>query len=363
MVTLTMTESEYLRDLLYLDWEKAASIFSQLQGGLLRETQESAERARERRAGLGLSLGPLRPEIGGSAAERASVVETRVLHHDLLLAIEDALFTGGAAVDLASYGSAEEARAAAESSAYIRAEGWVAIEDNSRVDHFAGNFLDLIAIIRRSLMMGLEESPELQDLRARLEEQREAANTGTKGQKSAARRRGAELEAELDAVLAQLVEGEMPAPSAQTIDDIRKWIGVFSAERIIARFYPFEEEPGHHIVAPLKRDSFVDTDLGNLLVAYGARPTVKLTVFGLVTSVPAASGPPFDPMSEYPDSDDDDRREEESDEERAAGFERVFRGIFGAMDGMEQFARPTRYPRITIFPIAIYRRVPVAMPT
>jgi hypothetical protein len=76
--------TEYLRDLLYLDWEKAASIFSQLQGGLLKETQESAEKARERRAGLGLSIGPLRPEVGGSAADRASVVETRVMHHDLL---------------------------------------------------------------------------------------------------------------------------------------------------------------------------------------------------------------------------------------------------------------------------------------
>jgi hypothetical protein len=359
-----MADSEYLRDLLYLDWEKSASIFSQLQGGLLRETQESAERARERRAGLGLSLGPIRPEIGGSAAERASVVETRVLHHDLLLAIEDALFTGGAAVDLASYGSAEEARVAAASSAYVRAEGWAAIEDNSRVDYFAANFLDVIGIIRRSLMLGLEESPELQDLRAKLEEQQEAANTGTKGQRSEARRRATQTAAELDSVLAQLVEDQLPAPSAESIDDIRKWIDVFSAERIIARFYPFEDEPRHHVVAPLKRDSFVDTDLGNLLVAYGARPTVKLTVFGLVTSVPAPSGPPFDPMSEYPDSADDDRQEdEESDEERAAGFERVFRGMFGAMEGMEQFARPTRYPRITVFPIAIYRRVPIAMST
>jgi hypothetical protein len=106
-----MADTEHLSDLLYLDWEKAASIFSQLQGGLLKETRESAEADRERRAGLGLSLGPFRPEIGGSAADRASVVETRVLHHDLLLAIEDALFAGGAAVDLKSYDSAEEAPA------------------------------------------------------------------------------------------------------------------------------------------------------------------------------------------------------------------------------------------------------------
>ena len=138
---------------------------------------------------------------------------------------------------------------------------------------------------------------------------------------------------------------------------------MFSAERIIARFYPFEDEPTHHVVAALKRDSFVDSDLGNLLLAYGSRPTIKLTVFGLVTSVPSESGPQFDPMSEYPDSDSAPGPEPETDAERAADFERVFRTMFGAMDGMEQFATPTRYPRITIFPIAIYRRVPVSMPT
>ena len=90
---------------------------------------------------------------------------------------------------------------------------------------------------------------------------------------------------------------------------------------------------------------------------------MKLTVFGLVTSVPGPSGLPFDPMAEYSEFTGDDREEEEkTDEERAAGFEMVFRGMFGAMDGMEQFARPTRYPRITVFPIAIYRRVPIAPP-
>ena len=253
-----MADSEYLRDLLYLDWEKAASIFSQLQGGLLSETQESAEKARERRAGLGLALGPLRPEVGGSAAERASIVETRVLHHDLLLAIEDALFLGGAAVDLASYASAEEARTAAASSAYIRVEGWAALEDNARVDHIAANFLDVIGIIRRSLTAGLlEESPELQDLRTKLDEQREAANTGTKAHRAEARRRAAQLEAQLNSVLARVAESQVPAPSAETIEDIRKWIEVFSTERIIARFYPFEVDPGYHVVAPLKQDFFV----------------------------------------------------------------------------------------------------------
>ena len=80
-----MRDEPYLRDLLYLYTEKAASIFSQLHGGLVRETQETAEQARERRRGLGLNLGLLKPEIAGTSEERTSVIESRVLHHDLLL--------------------------------------------------------------------------------------------------------------------------------------------------------------------------------------------------------------------------------------------------------------------------------------
>jgi hypothetical protein len=115
----------------------------------------------------------------------------------------------------------------------------------------------------------------------------------------------------------------------------------------------------------------VDTDLGNLLVAYGTRPTVKLTVFGLVTSVPSESEEGFDPLSEYPEEDADGSNlggevqdeDAETDEQRAADYERVFRQMFRSMEGFELFSRPTRYPRITVFPIAIYRRVPVEGPT
>ena len=128
-----------------------------------------------------------------------------------------------------------------------------------------------------------------------------SADVGQKSQRSAAQRKLREQEAQLEAVLDQLAEAQMPAPSEQTIDDIRLWISVFAPGRILARFYPFEDQPRYHVVAALKRDCFVDADLANLLVAYGTRPTVKLTVFGLVTSVPGESGEEFDPLSEYPD--------------------------------------------------------------
>jgi hypothetical protein len=164
--------------------------------------------------------------------------------------------------------TAEEARAAAEQCAYIRAEGWVAIEDNDRIDRMSASFLDVVAMVRRSVRLALEESAEVQELRAQIEQERSSADVGPKAQRSAAHRRVREQEAQVEALLDQLAEGELPAPSAQTIDDIRLWISVFAPGRILARFYPFEDEPRYHAVAALKRDCFVDADLANLLVAY-----------------------------------------------------------------------------------------------
>jgi hypothetical protein len=291
------------------------------------------------------------------------------MHHDLLLTIEDALFRGGAAIDLSSCGTAEEARVAAERFAYIRTEGWAAIEDNDRIDRMAASFLDVVGMIRRSIRLSLEDSPEIQELRAQIENERSSMDAAPKAQRSAAQRNVRDHEAQVDVLLDELAQVHMPAPPAETIDDIRLWISVFAPGRILARFYPFEDEPRYHVVAALKRDCFVDADLANLLVAYGTRPTVKLTVFGLVTSVPSESGEGFDPLSEYPEDAADgeattefQEEDAETEEQKAADYERVFRMMFRSMEGFELFSRPTRYPRITIFPIAIYRRVPVDGP-
>ena len=63
-------------------------------------------------------------------------------------------------------------------------------------------------------------------------------------------------------------------------------------------------------------------------------------------------------------SDEEVQEEDaETDEQRAADYEKVFRRMFRSMETFDLFSRPTRYPRITVFPIAIYRRVPVEDPS
>jgi len=36
-------------------------------------------------------------------------------------------------------------------------------------------------------------------------------------------------------------------------------------------------------------------------------------------------------------------------------FEKAFRGMFGGMDGLENFVKYSRYPNITVHPIAVFR--------
>jgi hypothetical protein len=350
-----MSQPQHLRDLLYLDSEKAASIFSQIYGGLIRETQEATEQGTERRRGFAFDLKLIRPEFGGTSSERSEVIESRVLHHALLLQIEDALFDLEAAVDLDASvpapGTADEARALLDDASYVRAEGWSVIEDYDRISMIAGEFPALQEFIQRAAMSGVEDSDEMKALRESIEEKKQAAIGKPPKIRQKELREASALETELDKALKQAVEAD-EAPAPWLIEGIQRWVKVFLPGRITLRTFPFADLPDFQIIGNLKRESFVDADLGNLIFAYGTQPNVKLTVIGLLTSLPRADGPPFDPLGEFELTPDGEGTEEFE-------FERGFRGLFEGMEGLEKFSRFARYPNVTIYPLAVYRRVAV----
>jgi hypothetical protein len=157
------------------------------------------------------------------------------------------------------------------------------------------------------------------------------------------------------------------------IEGLQRWIRVFLPGRITVRVYPFENLPSFQVFGNLKRESFVDADLGNLLFAYGTRPNLKLTMVGLLTSVPPKEEASFDPLAEFSEprssvqgqagpSDDvpDVEAEDPSAEDDSTAYEAAFRGVFAGMEGMESLARFSRFPNVTVYPIALYRRVPVS---
>ena len=73
---------------------------------------------------------------------------------------------------------------------------------------------------------------------------------------------------------------------------------------------------------------------------------VAIGVMGLITSIPPKDASKFDPLAEFGD---------ESELTDKTGFEKGVRAMFGSLDELEEFVRYTRYPNITVHPIAVFR--------
>lgn len=349
-----MVTTPDLRDLVYFDFDKAASLFSQLERGLLQEVRSSVETAKDERNVRKYDLKLFKPEFGGIASEKTSQLESRVLHHDLLARVEDALFERGLAVDVNSTVAeleltAQQIRSHLVTASYLRAEGWSVIEDYERIKKIAADFPAIQEFIGRCSIQSVQQTPEIQSIQRQLDDAREKANLETDRNKKA--KALATLRAVEDRFLTLLRDavgwGEVPR---WLIDGIGLIIDTFMPARINLRVYPVEAVPQFQVLANLKRDCFVDGDLENVLFAYSTRPNVKLTVLGLITSMPEPSGDLFDPMREFEEQDGGTPSGDTS-------FEKGFRDVFRGLEGLERLVRFSRFPNVTVHPLAVYRTI------
>ena len=341
-----------IRDLIYFDFEKASSLYSQIRGGLIQETRDASESSRDQRNIRKYDLKIFKPEFGGQSEERSSQLEVRVLHHDLLGKLEDYLFEETLAIDVNeafAEGSSDAAqiREAIEGVPYLRVEGWASIEDYERMKAIGNQFNSLASFIGRCQLSNLEGLEDYRELEERLKQaSRKAGREKDRNKKANAERQAAQMEQELrDKILELTKLGGLPD---WLLEGIGLFIDVFMPQRLLLRIYPFETAPSFQVLANLKRSSFVENDLDHVLQAYGDRPNVKLTVLGLVTSLPEMGREPFDPMTEFQEGN------ELSDE---ASFESGFRGVFRGMEGFYRFVRYSRYPNVTVYPLAVYRTI------
>ncbi len=344
-----------LRDLLYFDFEKASSIWSQLQWGQLEKMSITSEEGAEQQvaAGLGIpNVAEAKLQIG--EGEKRTIIETRILHHDLLNRIEAFLSSAGLIVNLdelsASESSPDLIREAIGQIPYIVAQGWSTFEDYSYILYISERFNKLIQFINRSVIENIKDSPEYQEAFRQIEEKKnQIKKIPDRNQRAKA---SSELQ-KMENSVNQLLGSPIGQIDEWILDGVKLWINTFLPSRINFRVYPFSNCPSFQILCNLKRDSFVDQDLEHLLYGYGTRPNVQLSIFGLITSIPAKSNELFDPLSEF------DEQGELSDE---MSFEKAFRNIFAAMIGLENFTKYSRYPNITVHPIAVYREFTLPEP-
>ena len=289
------------------------------------------------------------------ANDKSLELVSRVLHHDVLARIEFRLANEQVLLDLndvlGDKNPAEhEVRAAIAGGApYVRAEGWTMIEDYRRITDIASNFNVLTEFLNRCATDTVKQSPEYQQLRAQIDEMSTQAKAQpNRDERARALQQAKVVEQQLEAMI-------QAAAGAGQIDDwlvqgIMRFIELFKPGHINLRLYPCESAPGFQLLANLKADCFVDGDVGNFSFAYGIKPNVKLTVLGLVTSIPPKDQPAFDPLQEFAGDDDPDNAQQK-------GFEKGFRQLFNAFEEIEKLVRFTRYPNVTLFPIAVYRTI------
>jgi hypothetical protein len=350
-----MDQTLKLRDLIYFDFGKAASIFSQSEGGLIQDVKAATEGGHDKRFTRAYEFFKLfKAEFGDISTDKTSLVESRILHHDLLVRVEDALSELEALVDVNEQFSEhdvtiESLMASIRQASYVRAEGWAVLEDYERLKRTAANYNAIIEFIGKCALANAEQrSDEYKGLLQQLDTSRNEAGAHTdKNKRKRALASVEQMKARIDQLILD-ISGLSPLDS-WLVDGIKLWIDNFMPGRINLWVCPFPSLPQFQIIANLKRDCFLDTDLEHALFAYGTRPNVALTILGLITSAPDPTGERFDPMGEYSNN--------VGPPTNAQALEAGFRAVFRGFEGMEELVRFSRYPRITVYPLAVYRAI------
>lgn len=343
-----MATVKTIRDLLYLDFDKAASIWSQFEEGLLERVSVTEDLGKDRTAGTKFGLpGVAEARLGVDYIQKKSTLQSKTLHHDLLNRVETRLVADELVTDLSNVSrdvtSVDAIRSAIGDRPYLRAEGNGVIEDYRRILAVSEKFNDIVQFIAKGSQETARKSPAYSELQNLITAQEVSAEHIPDRERRRAKK--AEIK-EMRQKLEQLLEPSLTTVDDWLIDGIRLFVNTFMSSRINFRIYPFQNCPSFQVLCNLKRDCFVDSDLEHLLYGYGNRPNVPLAVFGLITSLPPQNPTSFDPLREFLD----DPRLAEN-----AAFEQGFRTVFAGMEGLEAMVRFSRYPNVTVHPIAVYR--------
>lgn len=336
-----------IKDLIYFDLPKSISLFSQIDQGIITQSTENLEGGGNLNSSLGIDIKVFQAKIGSTLNDKESKTITRIPHHNLLNKLQEYIDDSKSYIDLDSLNkeglNEEELHKLLQSKSFIKATGWVNIEDYDRLKKIADRFNSISQFIQECSIANSVEKEQYDALKKDLKKQRKLINNQKdRNKKTKDTLRLNKLEEDLETLLDEFNDtGKIPE---YLVNGIQLFIDTFLPDRINFRFYPYESIPNFEILSNLKREHFVETDIENITFSYGSRPNLKMTVFGMITSLPEKEEDLFDPLED-----------ELEENEESIVFERAFRGVFRGFEGFEQFVRYSSYPRITINPLAVYR--------
>lgn len=293
-----MSQKPFLRDLIYFDFDKTASIISQIDSGLIKEERDEEVNTREIGGGLDVRLA----KIGGKADDTRSKLVVRSTHHDLLVRVEDALFKEEVAVDINTdfsnldMSTIEALHKQLAVKPYVRAEGMSTFQDYRRVKEYLDGVVQ-IAQLQQPKKTSKRKDQQSQD---------------------------------------QMLKG------------FKSIVDLIMPNRNHLFVQPFESLHEFKIISNLKSECYVDRDPNNVLFHYGSQPNVRLTVFGLTTSAPNDGNNSSNlHLGKITESSDGTMKQ----------ISQVFGQVFDAVAPLEEFGQVTHYPSVTVYPLAVYRTI------
>lgn len=336
-----------LYDYIYVDLDKAISLYSQLTGGVveLRETQSEKSSSADNKRNYDFKV--FRHDAGGTIHDRERDTTTVKPHHALLQELESELMSAGYLLDLDTTEEGNtlkdrELRSILKNVLCIKCTGRIVIEDYERMKKIGHDFPEIIKLINRSHADTLKDTPEFQEIEKQIQELE--ATTGDRNKRARAQQKAKQLRSELDSLIASSTAVDM-VPQ-WILDGMGTWIDAFLPGITNIRVYPFEDQDDEHVFGHLDADNFTIPDPTAFHFTYGSFPTEEFTILGIVTSVPPAEEESFTPLAEF----------EKKDLKDHESVENAFRGMFRGFEGMEAMVRTCRYPRILVHPVLVYRQ-------
>lgn len=341
-----MSDKQPVRDLIYLDFGKVASLASQLDKGLLKEIHDSQSDTSEIEGGINIQVA----NFGKGTSDSTSQLVIRSIHHDLLTRVEKRLLHEGLAVDLnACFGnqgaSVAEIHQMLKAKPYVRVEGTCRFHDYQRMKNYMDGFNKIFEFMEESakdkIRKQLEHTINLE--LAKLDQITDR-NQKKKREKEL-ERRTKNLAKEIDSHVADQVSQKLPEWQVEGIKDI---IDLLMPSRNNLLMRPFDELAEFIVMSNLKSEFLVDADLDHVLFAYGSQPQMPLTVFGLVTSV--ANDQSLSNWASHAAIQGNSISE-------VREFEQAFHAGFDATSQIEKFGLFAYYPRVTVYPLAVYNSI------
>ncbi|WP_407483523.1 DUF6414 family protein [Elizabethkingia anophelis] len=338
-----------IKDLIYFDFEKVKSISSQMSGGIIQEISRAFEDESNIDGSVGFNLQLLKASAGGKTIEKTIKTEKVELFHEalnqlekelnekqLLVNINDEFYRKGVSFD----DFANEF----PSFSFIKANGWSKFEDFDKLKLVTSKLNDISRFIHSD---SIQNTPELNLIREQInDKKKELKNNPNAQHKDYVQL--SNIEKKLDKLIKDNLEVTFFDES--WIEGMQTFLDTFSPNRLSCRILPFDEFSDFQILSSLKEDYLTIGNYDRLIYTYGSRPNIKLTVLGIVTSCPGRED-----QRKHPDDEFLDFEDAELDDSKA--FEKAFRNLFSTFEGLDKFFFTPSYPKIGIYPLAIYREI------